>query len=73
MDPANRVILVLLAVVVVLAGLVFLFGYPLLIWVAVLASFAAIGLLVYISAGDFGQQPEKPVAAAAPKRAAKAV
>jgi hypothetical protein len=61
MDSGNRAILVLLAVVVVLAGLVYLFGYPLLIWVAVLSAFAAIAFIVVLSAGDF----EKPSRAAA--------
>ncbi|RBP08166.1 hypothetical protein DFR50_12611 [Roseiarcus fermentans] len=57
MDSGNIAVVVLLVVVVVLAALVFMFGYPLLIWVAVLAAFAALALIVYISLGDFGKKP----------------
>jgi hypothetical protein len=56
----NRAIAALLAIVVVLAGLVYLFGYPMLITVAVIATFAALILIVVLSAGDMGEKPPRP-------------
>lgn len=70
-DSGNRAIAVILAAVVVVAALVWLFGYPLLIWVAVLSAFAALGFIVYISLGDMGAKPSRP-SAEAPVRAAPA-
>ena len=67
-----RAILVILFVVVVLANLVALFGYPMLIGTAVIAAFAALALIVVLSAGDMmdkparrAPQPARRVAAAA--------
>ena len=54
--PGNRSIAVLLVAIVVLAALVYFFGYPLLISVAVLATFAAIAFIVVLSAGDMGEK-----------------
>jgi hypothetical protein len=55
-SSGNREIVAILIAVVVLAVLVYLFGLPLLIWVAVIASFAALALLVWMSAGDLFQK-----------------
>ena len=55
-SPDARVILSLLGAVVVVAALVYLFGYPALIWIAVLSSFAALALIVVLSAGDLGDR-----------------
>ena len=71
MDSAgNRAIVALLAIVVVLAGLVYLFGYPLLITVAVIATFAAIVFIVVLSAGDMGEKPSRPTGQPEAKRRA---
>jgi hypothetical protein len=51
-SSGNRAVAVLLAAVVLPAGLVFLFGYPFLISVAVIAAFAALAFIVVLSAGD---------------------
>ena len=59
-SPGNRAIVALLAIVVVLAGLVYLFGYPLLISVAVLGAFVALVFIVALSAGDLGEKPSRP-------------
>ena len=59
MNSGNIAVVVLLLIVVVLAGLVYLYGYPLLIGVAVFASFAAIALIVVLSVGDFGKKPSR--------------
>ena len=73
-SSGNRAILALLAAVVVLAGLVYLFGYPLLISAAVIAAFAALAFIVVLSAGDMMEKPSKraaePVAKAREQAAA---
>ncbi len=48
-SSGNRAIVALLAIVVVLAGLVYLFGYPLLITVAVIAALASLVFIVVLS------------------------
>ena len=55
-SPGNRAIAVILVAVVVLAVLVYLFGLPLLIWISVIASFAALVVMVLLSAGDLFQK-----------------
>ncbi len=73
-SPGNRATVALLAIVVVLAGLVYLFGYPLLITVAVVAAFAALVFIVVLSAGDMADKPPRPTERAEVKaRAATAV
>jgi hypothetical protein len=60
--PGNRAIVVLLVAIFVLAALVYFFGYPLLISAAVLATFAALGFIVLLSAGDRGEKRSDPTA-----------
>jgi hypothetical protein len=59
-SSGNRAIVALLAIVVVLAGLVYLFGYPLLITVAVIAALASLAFIVVLSAGDMLEKPSRP-------------
>ena len=59
MDSGNRAIVMILAAVVVLAALVWLFGYPLLVWLAVLSAFSALALIVVLAA-DLGAKPSAP-------------
>ena len=56
-SSGNRAIAVILLVVVVLAALVYLFGLSLLIWVSVIAAFAALIFMVLLSAGDLFEKP----------------
>jgi fatty acid desaturase len=58
MDSGNRAIVVILAAVVVLAALVWLFGYPLLVWLAVLSAFSALAFIVFMAA-DLGAKPKE--------------
>lgn len=59
MNSGNIAVVVLLVIVLVIAGLVYMYGYPLLISVAVFASFAAIALIVVLSLGDFRKKPSR--------------
>ena len=65
----NRAIVALLAIVVVLAGLVYLFGYPLLITVAVIAALASLVFIVVLSAGELLEKPSRPAEPEAKGRA----
>ncbi len=58
--PGNRAIAVILVAVVVLAALVYFYGYPLLISAAILATFAALGVIVLLSTGDMGGKHSNP-------------
>jgi len=49
-------------VVLVLVALVALVGYPALIWISVLAAWAALVLIVVLSAGDMLEKPSRPAA-----------
>ena len=70
-SSGNRAIVFILAAALVLAALVAVFGYPVLITVAVIAAFAALASIVVLSAGDKTDKPARP-AARVERRAASA-
>ncbi len=60
MNSGNLAIVVILVALVVAAALVYLFGLPFLIWASIIATFAVLVLLVYLSAGDMFEKPHHP-------------
>lgn len=57
----GRIYTTIAAVFLVLVALVALVGYPLLIWVAVLAAWGGIAVIVLLSAGDMlDKKPARP-------------
>ena len=70
-SSGNRAVFILLAAMIVCAAFVALFGYPMLISIALVAAFATLIGIVTLSAGDGPEKPVRP-AAKVERRAARA-
>jgi hypothetical protein len=71
-SSANRAIVAIIVAVLAFANLVALIGYPLLIWTAVIAAFAALAFIVALSAGDLADKPARRAAEPRARTAAEA-